>query len=163
MEKPLILVVDDEKDVADSIVETINNTGNYQVIKANSAKEAFENINKNKIMLGIGGNKIKLILLDIKMPDMDGLQFLEKLRKTYDEEEIGVIMVTAFEDNEKWDKATSGFVAGYINKPFREKQLLENLEKYFSSEKKKFDMVLDTFGKHIDKQEELRKKSESEL
>ena len=67
-------------------------------------------------------------------------------------------MVTAYEDEEKWDKATSNWVAGYITKPFKEKELIETLEKYFSSHEKKFDMVIDTFEKHIDRKEDLKQK-----
>ncbi|MFC1568235.1 hypothetical protein ACFL37_00890 [Candidatus Margulisiibacteriota bacterium] len=68
MSKPLIMVVDDEIDVANSIANTIKDTDRYEVITAYSAKEAFEHLKKNKVMMGIGGNRIRLIFLDIKMP-----------------------------------------------------------------------------------------------
>src|SRR3989338_4645209 len=103
MGKPLIMVVDDERDFANNIADTIRKTGKYEVITAYSGKEALYELGKNKSFLGIAGNKVKLILLDIKMPDMDGLQFLEELQAV----QIGVMMLTAYEDEEKWDRATS--------------------------------------------------------
>lgn len=153
MDKPLVMVVDDEKDFADNITTVINNTGKYEVIAVYSARDALDKLNKNKIMMGTAGNRIKMILLDIKMPDMDGLQFLEELRKIHSEDIIGVIMVTAYYDEEKWARATSGFIVGYIVKPLKEHELMGMLDRYFSGEGEKFKMVLDTFVEHIDKKE----------
>lgn len=157
MAKPTIMVVDDEIDVANSITNTIKDTGRYEVITAYSAKEALTNLVKNKIFFGLGGNRINLILLDIKMPEMDGLTFLEKVRKEFGED-IGVSMLTAWEDSEKWDRATSGFVVNYIKKPFVSEELISTIDKFF--EGKEGRMILDTFEKHIQKREEFKKEKE---
>ncbi|MGB9612852.1 MAG: response regulator [Candidatus Margulisiibacteriota bacterium] len=151
MSKPLVMVVDDEVELADSIAEIIRRTNRYEAITAYSAKEALEHLAKNKVMLGLGGNKIRMILLDIKMPEMDGLQFLEKIRKEYGED-IGVTMVTAYEDAEKWDRATAGFVVNYITKPFEPEKLIETIDRFFSGEETK--MVVETFEKHLGKKKE---------
>ena len=154
MAKPLIMVVDDEADVANAIAATIKDSNRYEVVTAYSAKEAIEHLKKNKVMMGLGGNHIRLVLLDIKMPEMDGLQLLEKIRKDFGED-IGVSMLTAWEDEDKWDKATSGFVVNYIKKPFKSDELLKTVDDYFSG--KEGEMVLDTFEKHISKREEFGK------
>lgn len=159
MGTPLVMVVDDEVDVANSIANTIKDTQRYEVITAYSAKEALDYLSKNKIFLGLGGNRIRLILLDIKMPEMDGLQFLEKVRKSYGED-IGISMLTAWEDEEKWDRATSGFVINYIKKPFKGEELIETIDNFFKG--REVEMVLDTFEKHIDKMKEYREKREEE-
>jgi CheY-like chemotaxis protein len=156
MANPLIMVVDDEVDVANSIANVIRDTKRFEVVTAFSAKEALELLEKNKVFFGLGGNRIRLIFLDIKMPEMDGLQFLEKLRKNYGED-IGVSMLTAWEDEEKWDRATSGFVVNYIKKPFRSEDLISTIDKYFEGKEGK--MVLDTFEKHVKKREEFKKRS----
>ena len=153
MAKPIVMVVDDEQDVANSITNTIKDVDKYQVITAYSAKEALDQLAKNKVLFGLGGNKIRFIFLDIKMPEMDGLAFLEKVRKDFGED-IGVSMLTAWEDADKWDKATSGFVVNYIKKPFRSEELLSTLESFFEGDEGK--MVLKTFEKHIAKKEELK-------
>jgi len=154
MDKPLILVVDDEKHVADTIATLIRRTGRYEATAVYSGKEALAKFSKNKIMLGLGGNKIRLAILDIKMPEMDGLQLLEKIRRQYGEG-IGLMMLTAFEDEEKWDRATSGFVIDYIKKPYDEKVLIEQIDNFFAGKGDK--MTIKTFEKHLDKRDELRK------
>jgi len=155
MANPLIMVVDDEVDVSNSIANVIKDTKKYEVITAYSAKEALEQLAKNKVFFGLGGNKIRMIFLDIKMPEVDGLQFLEKVRKDYGED-IGISMLTAWEDAEKWDRATSGFVINYIKKPFKTEELISTIDNFFAGKEAK--MVLDTFEKHIEKREEFKKK-----
>lgn len=162
MEKPLIMVVEDDKPFADKIADTIKNTNKYEVVTAYSAKEAFDQLKKHRKLLGIMGNRIRLILLDIKMPEMDGLQFLHELRKKYSDEKIGVIMVTAYEDEEKWEKATDNWVAGYITKPFESKDLLSTIDRFFSSEEAYIDMTLDTIERHIEKKKEFKEQGEKE-
>jgi len=68
MAKPIIMVVDDEKAFADELAKTIKLTGKYDVTVAYSAKDANETLKKNKGIFGIFKNKIRCILLDIKMP-----------------------------------------------------------------------------------------------
>ena len=157
MSKPLIMVVDDEVDVANSISNTIKDTGKYNVLTAYSAKDALAQLAKNKVLFGLGGNRVRLIFLDIKMPDMDGLQFLERVRKEYGED-IGITMLTAWEDEEKWDRATSGFVVNYIKKPFKSEELISTIERFFEGNEGK--MILDTFEKHIAKREEFKKEKQ---
>lgn len=155
MEKPLILAVDDEPGVADNLVGIIKKADKYDALAAYNAKDAFEILKKNRRFLK--PNRVSLILLDIKMPDMDGLQFLEKMRKSYDDDKIGVIMVTAYEDEEKWDRATSGFVAGYLKKPIDEKEMMAMIERFYSDSEARYGMTMDTFEKHIEKREEFKK------
>lgn len=154
MANPLIMVVDDEVDVANSIAHVIEDTKKYEVITAYSAKEALEQLAKNKVLFGLGGNRIRLVVLDIKMPEMDGLQFLEKIRKEHGED-IGVTMLTAWEDEEKWDRATAGFVVNYIKKPFKSDELVSTIDSFFEGKEGK--MVLETFEKHVKKREEFKK------
>ncbi|MFA5840197.1 MAG: response regulator [Candidatus Margulisiibacteriota bacterium] len=156
MANPVVMVVDDEVDVANSIANIIKDTSQYEVITAYSAKEALENLTKNKVLFGLGGNKIRFIFLDIKMPEMDGLSFLEKIRHEFGET-IGVSMLTAWEDAEKWEKATSGFVVNYIRKPFKSEDLLKTLNQFFSGGQDQ--MVLKTFERHIAKKDEFGDKS----
>lgn len=153
MAKPLIMVVDDEVDVANSIANTIKDFKRYEVITAYSAKEALEHLKKNKAFMGLGGNRIRLIFLDIKMPEMDGLQALEKIRKNFGED-IGISMLTAWEDEEKWDRATSGFVINYIKKPFKSEELIATINSFFEGKEEK--MVIKTFEKHLEKREEFK-------
>jgi len=158
--KPLIMVVDDEKEFADELSKSIKLTGKYETETAYSAKQALELLNKNKGIFGIFKNRVRCILLDIKMPEMDGLQFLEELRREY-EGKIAVIMVTAYEDEEKWEKATSGLVAGYITKPLDKQKLLAQIDKLFSSEDAKYEMIGSTLVQGFEKREQRRQEEKS--
>mgnify|MGYP000655149445 CR=1 FL=1 len=70
MEQIAILVVDDEKEIAD-LVEIYLVSDGYKVFKANNAKEGLEILEKEEI---------HLVLLDIMMPGMDGVETLKKIR-----------------------------------------------------------------------------------
>lgn len=158
--KPTIMIVEDDVPYANGMADTIKTANKYEVLVAYSAKEAFDLLKKSRRLMGLSPNRIRLILLDIKMPEMDGLQFLAEMRKQYSQDKIGVIMVTAYEDEEKWEKATDNWAVGYITKPFESKKLLAAIERFFSSEKSAIDMSIDTIYRHIQKREEFRKKKE---
>ncbi|NQU16962.1 MAG: response regulator [Candidatus Saganbacteria bacterium] len=129
--KPLILVVDDEVDIAENIGELLKASEKYEVLTCNSAIDALQVIKKNRNLLGMA-NHIKLVLMDIKMPEMSGLELLAKIREEYSHSQVGVIMLTAWADTEKWNKAREGGAAGYIKKPFREKELIGTVDRFFS-------------------------------
>lgn len=110
MAKENILVVDDEAEIAD-LVEIHLVTEGYNVFKANNALEGL-NI--------LGKNDIKLAILDIMMPGMNGLEMCEKIRQTSN---IPIIMLSA--KNSDLDKIV-GLGSGaddYVAKPFNPLEL----------------------------------------
>ena len=110
-----LLIVDDEKLIRD-VIKTYAETENYETLEAEDGLEALK-IVKN--------NKIDLIILDIMMPKMDGMTFLEEIKKDYN---IPVIILSA--RNEEYDKL-SGFDLGtddYLTKPFSPKELLARIK-----------------------------------
>ena len=134
-EKPLILVVDDDSEVARSIAEAIEDSGRYSAVTADSADNAFSILRNKRGFLGLTQNRIKLILLDIRMPGMTGIEFLEQLKEKVDAR-IDVIMVTAFDDLENWaDTMFSYDVVTFVTKPVDRKGLLELIDGYFRGEK----------------------------
>lgn len=147
-EKPYIMVVDDEKDFADNLETIISQVEKYKVVVAYSAKEGLEQLKKNQPV--VGKNPIRLIILDIKMPEMSGLQFLEKIRLEY--ADMGVIILTAYEDREKWEQARRGLVASYVKKPVNSEDLLVKIQRYF--EGKEQWMVEQTKWELLEKEEE---------
>ena len=135
MEKPLILVVDDDAEVAMSISEVIIDSGRYDAASASSGEGALDIIRKNRGFLGIAQNKVKLVLLDIRMPGMNGIEFLDKLKAEVDAR-IDVIMVTAFDDVENWaDTFFSHDIVSFITKPVNRKELTDIIDRYFRGEK----------------------------
>ncbi len=108
-----ILVVDDEEG-AQELFNIILTDEGYDVSLASCADEALALL-KN--------NTFNLVITDIKMPKMDGLQLLQEIRKTgY---KTDVIMVTAYGEVESYLKAMSLGAAEYINKPIRIKELTD--------------------------------------
>ncbi len=131
--KTVILVVEDEKKQAELIANYVEAIGNYRAVIANNGVEAFQLLKKHRRFLGFAENEIKCILLDIRMPDMDGLTFLKQLRQ--DEKinayhrYIPVIILSAYNSQEYTTKAIHpdyGMVAGYLVKPI-DKLQLQNL------------------------------------
>jgi len=157
MTKPLILIVEDEFEYAEKIANAVKSSNKYDAIIAHSAPQALATLKKNKIFFGLLPNRISCILLDIKMPGMNGLEFLKEVRQNY-KDTVGVFMLTAYEDVEKWDKALEGFVACYIKKPFDRHDLLSRLDKFFSEDKEVANkMISKTLVEGIERMEELRK------
>lgn len=145
--RSLILVVDDEVEIAKNIAERIEQTGKYLTQMAHNGKQALRVLKNNERFLGIAENKVKCIILDIKMPEMDGLQFLKKLRKQEGSSmfkdsgafhQIPVIILSAYEDIGKISAATdpvTGKVVRYIVKPEKPEhyeELLFAIERVFA-------------------------------
>lgn len=115
MDKTKILVVDDEKEIADFIEVYLQNE-NYEVHKFYSGQEALDHIETSVLDLAI---------LDVMLPDVDGFAILRKIRERYN---FPVIMLTAKDD--ELDKIT-GLTLGaddYITKPFRPLELIARVK-----------------------------------
>lgn len=120
-----ILVVDDEEG-ARELFNTILTDEGYEVALAVDGEEA---LNRMK------GDAYDLVVTDIKMPGMDGLQLLQELRKVGSTADV--IMVTAYGEVESYLKAMSLGAAEYINKPIRIKELKRIVHKVLTERKTK--------------------------
>lgn len=109
-----ILVVDDNPD-AIAIVSSALTARGFEVTTAERGEAALESVERTPP---------DVILLDIMMPDMSGIEVLEKLKSTPSTAGIPVILVTAKTQD---DDVISGYAVGaeyYITKPFTTRQLL---------------------------------------
>jgi DNA-binding NtrC family response regulator len=114
--KPKVLVVDDEKSMRDSLQMLLKDR--YQVLLAASGREAIGLIKKQSV---------DLVLLDIHLPEIDGIEVL-KIIKGIDDS-IEVIMVTAVITVGKAVEALRAGAYDYITKPFDIEALTEQVEK----------------------------------
>ena len=117
MDGTYILVVDDESRMRKLLQDFLTAKG-YQILEAEDGEKAIEVFEENR-------NKIKLILLDVMMPKLDGWSVLRKIRQ---ESNLPVIMLTA--RGEEQDELF-GFELGvdeYISKPFSPKILVARVE-----------------------------------
>ena len=106
-----ILVVDDEKEIVNAIEIYLNKEG-YNIIKAYNGNQALKEIEKQEV---------HLVILDIMMPDLDGIQTARKIREKYT---MPIIMLSA--KSEDYDKVL-GLNTGaddYITKPFNPIELI---------------------------------------
>ena len=103
-----VLVVDDEWDIRELLVDTILDAG-LEVIEASDGKTALERV---------AADQPDIVLLDIWMPGMDGLQVLEKLRENPATERLPVVLLTAMPASEGERTGLNLGVTHYVNKPW---------------------------------------------
>lgn len=101
-----ILIVDDEKEICDVLGDFFLSQG-YEVEKAFNGIDALDRFEKERP---------DLVLLDIRMPGLDGVEVLRRIREI--DPAAGVIMITANEDMELAKKLLGMGAADYVRKPF---------------------------------------------
>jgi len=112
-----ILVVDDEKGVCHSFKKVLGRQG-YDVITAHDGIEAIEKS---------GQERPSIVVMDVSMPKMDGLETLQKLKAKYPD--LIIIMMTAHSTSDKAITAMKYGAYDYITKPFDNTQLILLIEK----------------------------------
>ena len=115
MEQANILVVDDDKAIAD-LVEIHLVSDGYHVFKANSAKEGLEIFEREEL---------QLLILDIMMPEMDGLEMCEIIRK---ESNVPIIMLSAKSTDLDKIVGLSNGADEYVVKPFNPLELMARVK-----------------------------------
>ena len=140
-DKPVILVVDDQLQNIELLEAYLVPQG-YEIVKAASGEEALEKLVHNQI---------DLILLDVMMPKMSGIEVLEKLRADEKTKAIPVVMVTVLKETEDKVKALEAGCDDFISKPFDKVELLARVKSILKinyyrqqlEEKEKFKAVVD--------------------
>lgn len=120
-----ILVVDDEKDVRDLFLQRFRKeikTGQMEFEFAYSGEEALAYLNQNE-------KRAVLILSDINMPGMSGLELLEHIKKKFQKPPPTVMMITAYGDAENYNTAKRLGADDFLTKPVDFKVLKEKLLK----------------------------------
>ncbi len=103
-----ILVVDDNEDNRDMLSRRLNRRG-YQAVVVESGEAALDYIQNNQ--------GVALVLLDIMMPGIDGIETLKRIRQTYSRNQMPVLMVTAKAQSDDMVKAFELGANDYITKP----------------------------------------------
>ena len=100
-----ILIVEDEDMIREGISDYLTDCG-YETIQAADGLEALEQFSNHQVAL---------VLLDIQMPKLNGLEVLSEIRKS---SQVPVLMLTAFQDEEYKMSAFAALADGYLEKPF---------------------------------------------
>jgi DNA-binding NtrC family response regulator len=107
-----IFIVEDEKILRISLIDELQDAG-YEVVGFENPNEALEKIQSQEV---------DVVLTDIKMPGMDGMELLEKIKQK--NEQITVIMMTAFGSVDSAVEAMKKGAYDYLTKPFHTDELL---------------------------------------
>lgn len=117
-DKQTILVVDDEQDLLDLIEYNLQKEG-FDVLKAEDGKEGIEMARKHRP---------NLMLLDIMMPKMDGLEVVERMRDDKDLKHIPIIFLTARGDEKTEVEGLDKGGDDYITKPISTTKLISRIK-----------------------------------
>jgi len=119
-----VLIVDDSAAIRKILQRVLLQTDVTlgKVLEAGDGLEALETLKSNKV---------GLILSDINMPKMDGLQLLEHLKANQEYRDVPVVMITTEGSQAKVMEAVTLGAAGYIRKPFTAEQIKEKLASIF--------------------------------
>jgi len=117
------LIVDDEPAWIKVLSVLLKREG-YKVLEATSGKEALRTLS---------GIRPDLILSDVRMPDMNGFDFLDEVRRTARNSKTPVVFLSGIDDYDAKKVARDLGAADYLIKPFDEHDVLSILSKHLST------------------------------
>ena len=116
--KKRVLIVEDDQEIRNSFSLIVNSSQKFMVINAYAnCEDAIDNINRDKP---------EIVLMDIELPGMNGIQGTKIIKEKSPQSEI--IMVTVYEDSELVFEALKAGASGYITKSANYMELLSALE-----------------------------------
>ncbi len=118
-----VLICDDEEGIRESLKLILSD--HHDLILAENGEQSLECLKNSK--------DIQVVLLDIKMPKIHGLDILKKIKEV--RPDVNVIMVTGYQSVETASKAAHLGACGYIVKPFKSKDILDVVGKNIGEHK----------------------------
>lgn len=115
----VIMTVDDSSTVRQMVAFTLQNEG-YDVIAAEDGADALKKAN---------GAKIDMVITDLNMPNMDGIELIRALRQSPDHKFIPIVMLTSESQEGKKKEGKDAGATGWIVKPFKPEQLVAVVKK----------------------------------
>jgi two-component system chemotaxis response regulator CheY len=115
-----LLIVDDSASMRQMVSFTLKDAG-YDVISANNGKDALTKLN---------GPKISMVITDLNMPEMDGIELIRQLRGLPGFKFTPILMLTTESQDAKKMAGKQAGASGWIVKPFKPEQLLDTIKKF---------------------------------
>jgi two-component system chemotaxis response regulator CheY len=114
------LVVDDSAAIRQLVSLSVTGAG-YEVLIAQNGNEALQKLSQSRP---------DMVITDLNMPDMDGIELIRKIRSMPDYKFIPILMLTTEAQEEKMREGKQAGASGWIVKPFSSGQLLDVLKKF---------------------------------
>lgn len=115
-----ILVIEDNPDNLDLVTEILEDEG-YEVVGAGTAKEGI---------CMLEGDNIDMVLMDIGLPDMNGLEATKIIKSDPSTRDIPVIALTAYAMKGDREKVLSAGCDWYLTKPIDEQELIKTVNRF---------------------------------
>ncbi len=131
-QRSVVLLVDDKPVVTDIVRQMLESKTDYEVIVSNDSTRTMELVIEHEP---------DVILLDMKMPEMSGMEVAQLLKEKRITARIPIIFMTAFNDMRTFNEAAELGVAGYLLKPIDSKKLVAKLKEVITGKQKtSFDL-----------------------
>ena len=130
MDKKHILLVDDEQNTLLTI-QFVLEVANYKVTTANNGKEALDKILEAKK----SDDKIDLLVLDISMPCLTGLELIDELNSL--DINIPILVITGYRNKELFIELMRKGCGEYLDKPFDDEELIKRIAMLLERNKRK--------------------------
>jgi two-component system chemotaxis response regulator CheY len=114
-----ILIADDSESIRELVEMTLRQAG-YDVIKTVDGEHALQSMN---------GQAIHLVITDLNMPKVDGIQLIREIRKNEQYTALPVLLLTTESQASKKEEAKGAGATGWIVKPFVPEKLLSVVQK----------------------------------
>ncbi len=124
--KKILIVEDNEKNMY--LMRFILSKKGYNIVEARNGKKGIEMAEKEKP---------DMIIMDIKLPDIDGLEATKRIRKIKGFEKTPIIAVTSYAMTGDKERALKAGCNGYIKKPINPDTFIKEMEKHFENSFKK--------------------------
>jgi len=115
-----ILIVDDSASMRQLVSFALRDAG-YEVIDAVNGKDALGKLN---------GGKVDMVVTDLNMPEMDGIELIKQLRNTHAHRFTPIVMLTTESQESKKQEGKTVGASGWIVKPFTPEQLIDVVRKF---------------------------------
>ncbi len=115
-----VLIVDDSVSMRQMVSFTLRDAG-YEIVEAINGRDALSKLK---------GNRIDMIITDLNMPEMDGIEFIKQLRACAEMRFTPVVMLTTESQEAKKEEGRRAGASGWIVKPFTPEQLVGVVKKF---------------------------------